>query len=97
MKRGGKARAAPTRPIVWLAICDDVFDGHGLVGFGSTAEEAKYVLWEKYKEVSPKWNGTKEPFLRDYDALREHFGVTVTRYRMGQAYSHGEHERGGGS
>lgn len=77
--------AAPARPFVWLARCDDIFGGYGLLGVGVTAEEAKQALWKRYKAVSPEWSGL-DPVCRSLKALYVQWGVNVSRYRVGEGY-----------
>lgn len=74
------------RIYIYVAICENVFRGYGIIASGTTAQQARDALWDEYVATSPKWNDTETPYHESFDALKDYFGVNESKLRIGKAY-----------
>ena len=72
----------PTRQLIWVSSCTDVFKGYGLTATGYTREEAEDALWFEYMRKAPSRN-EKFPNI---ERLREYYGIHTRAYEIGKGY-----------
>tara|TARA_Y100000310_G_scaffold67277_1_gene62588 strand:+ start:26809 stop:28347 length:1539 start_codon:yes stop_codon:yes gene_type:complete len=71
---------------IWVARCDDVFGGYGITATARTENAACDALFELYLTKSRDWNEDGMEGYDSFQGLSEGWGVTVRKYKVGEAY-----------